>query len=190
MSRKEDKLKEINKFFEELEPVIPSSFKEYEDIQTIAENFNVDWDNILIYNNLKSDEIVAGTEIIIPIKKRYSISTINPDVFGTQNEKSAWGKDLENKLTANYLGDLFILNEEKTLKQSIQNYTMPILEEIIIEEHTEDILADIIKTRLAIKYLGDNRIEDVIEINVEEEDEAYSISSIIKAINSESEVEV
>lgn len=31
MSRKEDKLKEINQFFEELEPIIPSSFEEYEE---------------------------------------------------------------------------------------------------------------------------------------------------------------
>lgn len=175
-------------FFIRLE--ISYKVKEYEDVQTVAENFDVDWRDILMYNNLKSDEIAAGTEIIIPVKKKYSISAVNPDVFGTQNEKSAWGKDLENKLSENYLGDLFVLDEEKTLKQSIQNYTMPILEEILIEEHADDILPDIIRTRLAVKYLGDNRIEDVLEINVDEEDEAYSISSIIRAINSESEVEV
>jgi len=78
----------------------------------------------------------------------------------------------------------------ETLKQSIKNYTMPVLEEIMTEDYDPEIIPDIIKSRLAVEYSKDQRIESVIEIDVEEADESYTVSSTIKPVNSEETVEV
>jgi len=78
----------------------------------------------------------------------------------------------------------------ETLKQSIKNYTMPVLEEIMVEDYDPETIPDIIKARLAVEYSKDQRIESVIEIDVEEADESYTVSSTIKPVNSEETVEV
>jgi len=177
-----------------LNVTIPHTVKEYEDVQTIAENYDADWQEILRINGLRSDEIEGGTVINIPILKRYSADEINMDIFGSQDGEIAHGVDIENYLEANYYKDIKIVGIPReyteTLKQSIKNYTMPVLEEIMVEDYDPEIIPDIIKSRLAVEYSKDQRIESVIEIDVEEADESYTVSSTIKPVNSEETVEV
>lgn len=80
--------------------------KEYEDVQTIADKFGVDWQEILRINNLRSTDIVGGLIISIPVKKQYNVSKINVDVFGSQDGEYALGADIENDIDVNYYGDL------------------------------------------------------------------------------------
>jgi hypothetical protein len=82
--------------------------KDYEDIQTIADNYGVDWQEILRLNSLKSTDIEGGVVIRIPIRKQYNTSEINVDVFGGQDGEGSMGADLENYLDVNYYGDLKI----------------------------------------------------------------------------------
>lgn len=92
-----------------LKVTIPYTVKEYEDVQTIAENYDADWQEILRINGLKSDEIEGGTVINIPLLKRYSADEINMDVFGSQDSEQAHGVDIENYLEANYYKDIKIV---------------------------------------------------------------------------------
>lgn len=88
---------------------IPYTVKDYEDIQAIADKFNVDWQEILTTNGLKSSEIVGGLVINIPQLKKYNLDEINIEVFGTQDGESAFGSDLTNFLEEDYIGDLKLI---------------------------------------------------------------------------------
>lgn len=77
-----------------------------------------------------------------------------------------------------------------TLKQSIQNYTLPILEEIMAGDYEPEIIPSIIKARLSAAYSNDQRIAEVINIEIIEGDESYSVSTEIRAVNSTEIIEV
>jgi len=94
-----------------LQVTAPYTVKEYEDIQTIAEYFDTDWMEILRVNDLKSDEVVGGLVINIPISRMYDISNVNLSVMGSQDGEMAMGLDLENKLVASYNGDIKVVGK-------------------------------------------------------------------------------
>jgi len=77
-----------------------------------------------------------------------------------------------------------------TLKQSIQNYTLPILEEIMTGGYEPEIIPSVIKARLSAAYSNDQRISEIINIEITEDDESYSVSSEIRAVNSNEIIEV
>jgi|GEM_PF-7095130 len=85
---------------------IPYKVKDYEDIQTIAAKFDINWQDILRINNLRSDEIEGGRVIYIPVLKKYNITEINLDIFGSQDKEMALGVDLNNYLDTDIYGDL------------------------------------------------------------------------------------
>lgn len=75
----------------------------------------------------------------------------------------------------------------ETLKQSMNNYLLPVLEEIMAEDHDQDVLIAIIKSRLIMECAKDQRIEQVLNIVIEEGDEAINIPIFeVKPVNSES----
>lgn len=92
-----------------LNVTIPYTVKEYEDVRTIAEKYDTDWQEILRINGLKSDEIEGGVVINIPLLKRYNTDEINMDIFGSQDGEMAHGVDIENYLKANYYKDIKIV---------------------------------------------------------------------------------
>lgn len=79
---------------------------EYEDVQEIGKKYDVDWQEILRTNDIRTTDITAGTILQIPVEERYSIEDINLDIFGAQDEEKAFGTDLENKIQENYYNDL------------------------------------------------------------------------------------
>jgi hypothetical protein len=73
----------------------------------------------------------------------------------------------------------------ETLKQSINNYILPVLEEIMTGDYDSEILPAIIKTRLIEVCAKDQRIEKIEDIIISEGDESINISSmIVKPVNS------
>ncbi|GEM_PF-3601941 len=77
-----------------------------------------------------------------------------------------------------------------TLIQSVRNYTLPILEEIMTEHYDAELLPTIIKSRLLIEYAKDPRIEQVLDIAITEEDEIYQVLTTIKAVNYNEPIEI
>ena len=154
--------------------------KDYDTLQKIASDYNVDVKDILLHNNITVEQfedlkIINGT-VKIP-------TTINPDnnqitdvlVVGSQAGTNVWGVDWGNEITWNdETDDIVILSQENTLRQGLKNSfgekgDIPGHEDYTIEvqigtDITGDIYDAMLMAQLETKILQDKRFKKVEDI--------------------------
>lgn len=100
--------------------------KDNDTLNSICNDNNLTQDELLSTNNINSKDFDILKEnnstILIPYHLNYNeIQSLNNlMVFGSVSDINAWGIDLSNELKSNN-NDLYYLNNENTLVQSIEN---------------------------------------------------------------------
>jgi len=138
---------------------------ELDTIQTIADQYNAHWQDILEFNDLTSSEIAAGTIIEIPkaFNPEEAIFLIqdNP-VLDSHVGVKMFGRDLPNSFTVDSTGDLNALSYRETFRQSIQNYVLSELDgNIGYDGLDQDVNFRLLLTRMADIIELDPRIRAV-----------------------------
>lgn len=156
--------------------------KDYETLQKISYDYGISVPDILLHNNITSDDfedlkLINGT-IKIP-------TTINPNnnqlteilVIGSQAGTNAWGVDWGNKIEwDDDTEDIKILSREDTLKQGLNNSfgekgDIPGHEDYTIEiqistDLTGELYDSMLIAQLEIKVLQDKRFKKVEDIQL------------------------
>jgi len=146
----------------------------YDTTRTIEQKFNIPWARIQDYNNLSPSQLVPLLKIRIPLETSISQVT-NQDIptFGDQQGNNILGTDFPNELAGDPItGDLKVLSNEDSFKQSVQNYftmlpgTIPYYEEVgfdpkVSDEYNEQEKESIIQLRIINALSGDARINNV-----------------------------
>ena len=140
--------------------------------RSIERRFNILWSKIQDYNNILPSELIAGTTIRIPIEIPISQLTIQDiPTFGDQQGNNILGTDLPNELAEDPTGDLAVLSNEESFRQSIQNYfdilpgTIPYYEEVGFDPKVSDDVGaqekpSILQLRIVNVVAGDARIKN------------------------------
>ncbi len=135
--------------------------------------YGIAWEDILIYNNLTTEEFYEQSTILIPIPVRIA-DRITKDilVFGDQTGENIFGHDLTEELDDDGLGDFIVLEPRETIQQSMQILSTTQKGEISYQEDFgldievgEDWVRESIESFLQMKiiesYKKDPRVRDV-----------------------------
>jgi hypothetical protein len=146
----------------------------YDTTRTIEQKLNIPWVKIQDYNNILPSQLVPLLKIRIPIEVPISqIAIQDIPTFGDQQGNNILGADLPNELTEDPIsGDLLVLSNEESFKQSIQNYftmlpgSFPYYEEVgfdpkVSDEHNEEERDSILQLRIINTLSDDKRIKNV-----------------------------
>lgn len=83
-----------------------------------------------------------------------------------------------------------MIEHRETLKQSIRNNILPILDEIMTEDIDPAIIPDVIRARLTVAFDKDQRIARVAEISISEQDDFFEVVSTIIPVNTDKPIEI
>jgi hypothetical protein len=146
----------------------------YDTTRTIEQKFNLPWIKIQDYNNILPSQLIPLLKIRIPLEVPISqIALQNVPTFGDQQGNNILGTDLPNELKEDPIsGDLAVLSNEESFKQSIQNYftmlpgTIAYYEEVgfdpkVSDEHNEEERESILQLRIINILASDTRIKNV-----------------------------
>jgi hypothetical protein len=146
----------------------------YDTTRTIEQKLNIPWARIQDYNNILPSELVPLLKIRIPIEiliNQLAIQEI--PTFGDQQGNNILGTDLPNELTEDPItGDLAVLSNEESFKQSVQNYftmlpgSLPYYEEVgfdpkVNDDHGAEERESVLQLRIINALADDKRIKNV-----------------------------
>ena len=156
---------------------------EYETIETIAQKYNLDWQDIAEFNDVSPLDIEPGDELEIPYEtdpREMRQAFLDNPVFDIPEGVKVLGRDLPNELVADSSGDLQVLTYRETLEQGLKNTItteqgdLPLYPDFgfnstLKQDFPEDLRFEMLKVNLANALERDTRVlrvpRETIEIN-------------------------
>lgn len=152
---------------------------QYETPLMIAERYNVELSDILKLNNMTTDELTGGTEIIIEVPAQESTNVAqNIPVYGDVSGNKILGQDFSNPITKDSRGDIAPFNPIDTIRKTLlYRVTTPTgayplhkdfgLNGIIGEEVEQDLANAMLQVKITEALEKDPRISEISNIGID-----------------------
>jgi hypothetical protein len=179
------------KIIVDIEHVVTS----YDTTRTISQKYNIPWQIIQDYNNISPSQLVPASIIRIPVQIELSqLSLQDISTFGSQQGNNILGTDITNTLDADNGGDLKVLSNEESFKQSIQNRlsmtpgSFPYYEEVgldfkLNDESSIEERESVLQLRILNTLADDRKIQNVDITDGIRDKTSLNFSLIITAIS-------
>jgi len=168
----------------------------YDTTRTIEQKLNIPWARIQDYNNILPSQLIPLMKIRIPIEIPISqIAIQDVPTFGDQQGNNILGTDFPNELVEDPVtGDLAVLSNEESFRQSVQNYftmlpgSFPYYEEIgfdpkVSDEYNAEEQESILQLRIINTLSDDKRIRNIDITDGIKNDNAINFKLTITAVS-------
>jgi hypothetical protein len=168
----------------------------YDTTRTIEQKLNIPWARIQDYNNILPSQLIPLMKIRIPIEIPISqIAIQDVPTFGDQQGNNILGTDFPNELVEDPVtGDLAVLSNEESFRQSVQNYftmlpgSFPYYEEIgfdpkVSDEYNAEERESILQLRIINTLSDDKRIRNIDITDGIKNDNAINFKLTITAVS-------
>jgi hypothetical protein len=144
----------------------------YDTTRTIERKYNIPWSEIQNYDNIVPSQLYPTMILRIPITIDLNQVVIQDvPTFGSQQGNNILGTDLPNELQEDAEGDLKVLSNEDSFRQSIENCfkmlpgSLPYYEEVgfdpkMSDDYNAEERESILQLRILDALSGDKRVQD------------------------------
>lgn len=162
---------------------------EWDTIESITTQYGVDWETILLINDLLPDEaLLAGTLLQIPrergIGQPNAIAGL--PTFGSHAGTAAWGRDLPADFRVNSEGGLDTIDGSDVLEQGINWLILQHSAELVqlANETPEVVRTAVLQKRITAILASDRRVASVERIDLRTTPDALlEVAAAVTAIN-------
>jgi|GEM_PF-2998652 len=177
--------------------IVNYAVADYDTPSGIANKFKVSLEELLLSNNLTTDQIKIG--IVLKIEQTGNTNGTNSiykniPSYGSQIGDLVYGMDIQNEISVDNIGDLRILSPEETLKQGILNRITTVngeypgendfgIDNLAGSDLPQELRENLIITKTMSQLSLDERIDDVTDLEVTFSQNAVKVAGTITTIN-------
>lgn len=178
-----------------LPPQIPVTerhrVKEYETIFSIADQYGIDWETILDYNGVTTEDVTDGITLTIPILRELTPVPF-PDipVFDSHQGAKVLGIDFPNEMTDDGAGNFAALTYGETFIQGVNNIITMVKTGFFDDQAglPRDLYKELLRKKLQGFLDQDKRIRGILKLDIKDITMGFKIETEIRSIG-ESDVD-